>query len=168
MARGRRLASAEDIDEQTAMENIAVQDPAPGTRRVRKAATGNRGNIPARTATGRIRSKAETVKNLRDEIEFFLTMGQAGWSLRDEECASSATPERIATMADAMASMAARNDKLLNYVAKSGVIGDIVRLLSAAVPIAIAVAKAHGPTGRGHQLEDVRGDDAFAFPAYAG
>jgi hypothetical protein len=159
-------------------------DPPPARRaagRPRKAAakrapakrTGTRGQIAVRTPSGTIMSKTQMQTKVRGEIEMYLNLAAAGWSLRDPICASSASEERIAKMADALVAMISRDDKLLAYAAKSGILGDIAMFCNAAWPIAKEVYRHHGPGGDGHgdALPMTATDDphlANAYPAFNG
>jgi hypothetical protein len=162
-AAGDELAT---IDEAVAFEGIGGDDPTPGTkpRRTRRATnTGNRGRIPARTAGGKIKSKAEKVAEVHAQLYTVMGLGAALWASRDEECASSATPERIDAMAEGFTSLIARHPTALDYAASSGIIGDVFKILAAAVPIVTTVFRAHGPGGHGHQSEESAHDiDRFA------
>lgn len=172
----RRVTAEASPDELAAMETVTEQtggDPVPGQRRGRRATstepkTGNRGRIPVRTPAGKIASKAQQIETVREQIEFFLSLGAAGWAMRDEECAATATDERIGKFTEGLTRMVARSPKLLNYAATTGILGDIVMMLSAAVPVATAVWKAHGPNGHRHGVRDeLEGLDSDRFPAYA-
>lgn len=148
------------------------QDPAPAATRTRAKRTpakaaGNRGKVPARTATGRIMSKAQMQAKVRDEVGMYLNLMAGGWEMRDPICAQAATQERIDVIADRLTSMIARSDGLLEMATKTGIIGDIVALLSAAFPIAREVWRAHGPGGEGHKsVEEVQRGYAEQFPAF--
>lgn len=149
------------------------RDPEPtaarrGPGRPRKATGTTRGpgKIPARsTTTGRVMSKAQMISQVNGEVYTYLTLAQAAWSLRDPECAGAAEPQ-IAVIAEKITAMIARNDSLLTMVTKSGIIGDVIGLLGAVLPIVRAVWTAHGPGGHGH---DEQGEiDANRYPAYSG
>lgn len=149
------------------------QDPTPvrrGPGRPRKTTApapakpvGSR-KITARTPTGRIASKQSMVSEARDEIEMLLTLGVMGWSARDPECAAVAE-QQVPIIADRMVAIIARNDKVLRKIAETGILGDIVKLAAATLPVIKAVWQAHGPTGTGHgEAPDV---DLDRYPAYA-
>lgn len=151
----------------------AAADPTPGQAPKRRGRppgstnkTGTRGRIATRTPSGRIASKAQMQAKVREEVELWLSLGQGLWETRDPECASTASPERIATIADSLTALIARSPRLLEYAASSGVIGDVIRLITAAAPIVVAVLKAHGPAGHGHS-QDADINDVNDFPAYA-
>jgi hypothetical protein len=120
-----------------------------------------------RTPSGRVMSKAQMVETVNREVTMYLLLGQAGWELRDPECASAATQDRIEIIAARLTNIIARNDKLLELATRTGIISDIVTLLHAAMPIARAVWAAHGPNGHGHegQRAEVNYADYPAYPA---
>jgi hypothetical protein len=153
------------------VELAADPEPAPvkrGPGRPRKVAAGNAGRIPARTPSGKIASRAAMQSKVRDEIHLYLSLVQAGWELRDPVCASAASPERLASIADSLVAMVSRSDSLLEMAAKSGIVGDIAMLLHAVFPIAKAVWQAHGPNGHGHRdAEEVRIDNFAAYPPHS-
>jgi hypothetical protein len=111
------------------------------------------------------------VGEVREQIEFFINLSAGGWSMRDPVCAASVSEERAAAMSKHLTNMLARNDRLLAYAANSGIIGDIVGLLHAAVPIIREVASHHGPGGdrhgqAPHLLQDPEHLDA-QYPAFS-
>lgn len=171
----RKIIQLED-QELPGLEDVA-QDPAPTatrTRAPRKAtrAVGNRGKIATRTPAGRVMSKAAMVAQVRGEVGMYLDLMHAGWEARDPVCAAHATRERLDTIADRFTSMIARSDKLLATATKTGILGDIIALLHAVLPIATAVVRAHGPAGTGHEsVEEIQRDYAAQYPptvAYSG
>lgn len=147
-------------------------DPEPAatrtrTRRAPAKAAGNRGKVPARTTGGRIMSKAQMTAKVREEIGMYLDLMAGGWEIRDPICAQAATADRIAVIADRLTSMIARSDSLLVMATKTGIIGDIVALLSAGLPIIKEVWRAHGPGGTGHASpEEVAAGYADQYPAH--
>jgi hypothetical protein len=158
------------------------QDPAPAPARrgrprkaaapVKKAA-GNRGRIPTRTATGRIRSKAELRAQVGTEVYTWLTLAAGAWEMTDPDCAGllyEATPqgqERLMVVAERLTNMLCRNDSVAEFIVSSGIVGDAVALLGALLPIGKAVFKAHGPGGHGHRsVQEVRDGWERDFPAY--
>lgn len=163
MPRARKLDLADDrID----------QDPAPvapAPRRGRPPGKATARKVAARTSTGRIMSKAQMTDKVRAEVGMYLGLVVAGWEIRDPICAQSATQERLDVIADRVTSMIARSDSMLELAAKSGILGDIIALIHAALPIISTVWAAHRPGGHGHKsVEEVAGDYAEQFPAYAG
>lgn len=169
MPRARKL-----VDQQLPGLDDLDKDPEPTaarTTRARRAtpakAAGNRGKVPARTASGRIMSKAQMQSKVREEVAMYLSLMAGGWELRDPICSQAATQERIDVIADRITSMIARSDSLLEMATKTGIIGDIVALASAAFPIIREVWRAHGPGGTGHaSVEEVQRDYAAQFPPY--
>lgn len=168
MPRARKL-----VDQELPGLDDLDKDPEPTaarttrTRRAPAKAAGNRGKVPARTASGRIMSKAQMQSKVRDEVGMYLSLMAGGWELRDPICSQAATQERIDTIADRITSMIARSDSLLEMATKTGIIGDIVALISAAFPIVREVWRAHGPGGTGHEtVEEVQRGYAEQFPAY--
>jgi hypothetical protein len=144
------------------------QDPPPRRRpgRPRKSvAAGNAGRIPARTPSGKIASKASMQADVRAQLTVYLASGAALWSLRDPICAAEATEERIETVADGLTAMLSRSPAALEFAAKSGILGDIAKILHAALPVVRAVWRHHGPGGTGHGTEDQI--DHGSYPPYA-
>lgn len=143
------------------------QDPTPAAavprpRRASTRTTTKRTRAP-RAANGRITSKAAQVNQVRAEIETYLTLANAAWSLRDPEC-SYVAGDAIPVVAERLTAIIARNDALLGVVTKSGIVGDIIGLLTALLPVARAVWSAHGPGGDGHGTREDRED--ADYPAY--
>jgi len=144
-------------------------DPEPTAARARRTrrtpAKTTPPRVRSRATSGRILSKAAMQTKVREEIEMYLSLAQGAWSLRDE-CAEAASPERIAVIADSLTAMISRSDALLEMASKSGIIGEIVKLLTVMMPIARAVWSAHGPSGSGHRPpEEVQRDWAHQYPA---
>jgi hypothetical protein len=162
----QELPGLEDMDPDPTP--TAARPTRARTRRTPAKAAGNRGRVAARTPSGRIMSQTAMRNKVREEIGMYLALMQGAWDLRDPICAQAATPERLDTIADRITSMIARSDSLLEMATKSGIIGDIVALLSAAFPIAREVWRAHGPGGIGHQsVEEVQRDYALQYPPHA-
>jgi hypothetical protein len=172
------------------------QDPAPSVRRPRRAratkstATGNRGKIAARTASGKMMSKAAMVEKVSGEVYMYLGLFASGFEAMEESrygesCVSEVvwqdvvvpTPdgpvktERLAGIAERLTAMIARNDKLLARAAQTSIIGDIAMMAHLAFPIARAVWAHHGPMGAGHRTADSEaqaGEYAAKYPVHAG
>lgn len=77
-----------------------------------------------------------------------------------------AAEPHIEAVVDRVVTIVARNEKLLTTMAKTGIVGDVIQLLSAILPIATVVWKAHGVGGHGHQPAGEI--DAGRYPAYTG
>lgn len=121
-----------------------------------------------RTTSGRIMSKAQMVDQVRDEFELYLTLGIAPWAMRDEVCGRAAL-EQAPAIADALASIAARNDKVLGKLVATGILADLAKLGAAALPVIQIAWAHHGPNGTGHKpAEELEADYAQRFPTYAG
>ena len=144
------------------------QDPAPAatrTRAPRKAA--GRTTVRKARPAGRVQTKAAMQNQVRAEVGMYLALLQGGWEMRDPECAAAATPERLDVIADRITAMISRSDSLLEMATKTGILGDIIALVSASLPIVSAVWRAHGPGGTGHQSpEEVSRGYAEQYPPY--
>jgi hypothetical protein len=173
MPRARKSATAVlDDPPMDGLEGLA-SDPEPAAARPRrgrppsKTTTGTR-KISTRSASGRIVSKASLTNQVRDEIETYLTLFVGTWGLRDPECADVAA-RQIPEIAERVAKIVSRNDKLLAKLAESGVFGEVALLVAALLPVGRQVWAAHGPGGHGHAPEAVNADDLAArYPAYTG
>lgn len=149
-------------------------DATPVRARRASASTGTRGKIPLRTPRGTIASKAEKTAKVRTDILAYLTMLSGAWSVGDpcgdlmfeQVTYDGIKVQRVEALADAMTAIIARNDAVLDMVAKSGVVADLAKLGALVWPIARAVMKAHGPGGSGHA--ERAPEDFDAYPAYAG
>lgn len=172
MARPRKAAAIplppEDAD-WAGKPDEYEDDPQPAAARRpvgRPKGSGNRGKIATRTASGRIQSRASLVAQVKAEVYLYLTVVAGAWSLRDPWCAASLTEERIDALAGGIVDMISRNEKALEFAGRSGIFGDIAKIGSAALPVGIAVWKAHGPGGHGHQLREEGAEDAHLYPAH--
>lgn len=153
--------------------------PRRGPGRPRKTApataTGNAGNIAVRNEKGQILSKAQKIAKVREEGYFWLSMVAAGWEIRDPECAGVLTEsvtirgkevERLEAITDRLVGIVAKYDDLLDFLAKSGVIGEAAMLGTLLWPVGKRVLKHHGPTGIGHQTPEESYADRAQYPAY--
>jgi hypothetical protein len=105
---------------------------------------------------------------VREEAFTYLSLMAAGWEIRDPWCAAQATEERIGVVADQFVAMVSRSDSLLQSVASSGIIGNVIMMMNALFPIVREVWRAHGPGGHGHQDQGGdEGDVTARYPAYA-
>lgn len=172
----RPKRSTELVDQPFPEMSDLDPDPQPvaarrGPGRPRKATTtGARGpgKIPARTSSGRVMSKAAMETKVRAEITTYLTLANAAFSLRDPECAA-IVEAQIPEITDRAVALIARNESVLAVVAKSGIIGDILALVSALFPILRQMWAVHGPGGKGHDLDESRGSiDADRYAPYTG
>lgn len=169
MPRARKL-----VDQELPGLDEFDKDPEPVAARPRrgrppaKTSGSQKARIPARTPAGRIMSKAQMITKVQAEVSMYLMLAQGAWDLRDPTCAAVATQDRLDIMAESMTNMIARNETMLKYAASSGIIGDIVKILHAVLPIAREVWRNHGPGGLGHQsIEEVTDAYAQRFPPYA-
>jgi hypothetical protein len=172
------------------------QDPPPRTatasrRPIRSAAksTGNRGKIAARTASGKMMSKAAMVEKVSGEVYMYLSLIASAVETAEEarygeSCITETvwsdvvvpTPdgpvktERLAGIAERLTAMIARNDKLLARAAQTGMIGDIATIMHLVLPIGLSVWRHHGPMGTGHRPVEESAADEYPsrFPAYTG
>lgn len=185
-----RRAAADLVDQELpGLELDADPEPrAPRRGRPRKTTTpvkaaGTRGKIPARTSSGQIMSKNAMISKVQGEIYTWLSLFAAAWEIRDPECASvlyepatvpgpngPAQVERLAAITDRLVAMIARNDAVLETLAKSGIIGDAAVLGGLLLPVGRQLWRAHGPMGVGHAQEGQESADDVAaqYPAYAG
>lgn len=157
-------------------------DPAPATPKRRPGrprgsgtaarSTGTRGKIPTRNAKGQIVSAAQMMDKVEGEIYTYLVLLQAGYELRDPDCAAAwAEPlddgrDRLAELAKRTTALLARSDKILAIAYETGIVGEIIQILMLLIAPLKAMWRAHGPNGTGHSREALSGD-YDGFPAYA-
>lgn len=154
------------IDEDAKALGVPADPPpdgAPTSRRKSGSAWG-RGKITLRDATGRAVSKKDAIAKVQGEIETYLYLATAAWMLSDPECAAIAE-QQIPAVAERVTALIARSDRALAVAAKTGVVGDIIGILQATLPVLRAVWAAHGPGGGGHKTTESV-DDAERYPAY--
>lgn len=175
------LPGLEDLD----------QDPTPAAAKPRRGrppgsrtttGTGNRGRIPARTANGRIMTKAQMQAKVSVELYTYLSLFAATWEMRDPTCAAvlyepvtipgpsgPTQVERLQGIVDRLVVIISRNDTVLRTMAESGILGEIAVLGHLVFPLGKALFAAHGPNGTGHRpVEEVTSDYAAQYPAYSG
>lgn len=141
----------DDDDELPALD----PDPVPGKR---SRPSGGSGRGPGRP------SKASVVTGIQTEIEAYLKLAAATWSLSDPDCAG-ALSDQSRAMASAAAALIARNPKMVESFHTGTLIGDVVKLLTASAPVIKAIASHH--VGKQQQQEVGPDDLADRFPAYA-
>lgn len=174
-----RTALATAVPELESLGDLPA-DPAPGKRRPGRprktagATAGNKGRIPARNPNGSIMSKAAMVDNVKAQIFMVAAPLVAVWQFRDPDCSAALDEpmpdgtDRLSAIVDSIVSIIARNDSVLSFMAKSGVMVDLGMLVTALMPVGKTVWKAHGPGGAGHgDGQEARGGDyARDFPAW--
>lgn len=163
MPRTRRTPVIDRTDDE---DDDFPQDPEPADMRPAKVTSRGPGKIPARTSSGRVASKTSLVKAAEEELRAYLTLAVAGWSMADPDCADLFDKERIDLIVTRVVKILARDEKVLVYFTKAGIISDCVALLSALLPVAKAVWKAHGIGGHGHGTREI--EDVDHYPAYTG
>lgn len=147
-------------------------DPAPRKSTGRKP-TGRPAGRPRtrtgpRTADGRVMSKAAMVDKVTADL--YGAAALLPLAVRDPcvnvlfDPVDDAGTERVAAIIDRSVAMMARNTKVLETVAKVGLLADVITMIGLIAPIGVAVWAAHGPGGHGHQDVPV-GHDAATYPA---
>jgi hypothetical protein len=142
-------------------QNLAP-DPEPGktsTRRSRKA-TAPRAAAPREITV----SKAVAVRNLTAELEMYAGILALSISARGDEVCGGAISAQSKELASSLAVLIARSEWLLSTVHAGGFIGDVVRVMMAAWPVATAVRAHHsGPRAEG---DGSGGDPLAGFAPY--
>lgn len=151
-------------------------DPKPGrqTRRRRASSdeaparsTRSRAKLSTGASAPRPKSSAALVKDIKAEIETYLTLGAAAWSISDEGCAA-ALSEQTSALAESAAVLIARNPRLVEMFHTGTLIGDWGKLFMAGAPVLKAMWAHHGVRKPVDQ-EEAAGVGAYEqrFPAYA-
>lgn len=160
------------------LENLA-QDPQPAAKRRpgRPAGSVTKKRTATKAAPGDL-TKAQLKAKVKTELYAFASMGFEMWEINDPDCAgpwldSVNTPygemQRLEAIIDRMVDIMARNDSVLEFFAKTGVIGEGLMLGQLLMKPIKALIKAHGPGGTGHRRneEEIASDYQARYPAPA-
>lgn len=194
MPRPRKTAStpidAEDQNLPGMHDEDFPQDPQPAKRgpgRPRKSATPGAPKVTTRRPTtraaraGRVMTRAQMVDKVSAEMYAFSSMLLVAWEIRDPECASVMydqvtipTPngmvadQRLNALIARTVAIIARDEKRLELLAKSGMVGELIGLGALLVPIGKQVWRHHGPGAAGHGDQTEMGYDPAQYPANVG
>lgn len=174
------MADQDDLDELSGTVTHELDsldaDPQPGkpkrrtTRRARARQEEEPAPAPARrTSTPRRPkiSQAALIKDIADEIETYIMMGCAAWSMTDEHC-SGVVSEQAHALAVGAATLVARNERMVSMFHAGTLIGDLGKFLVPAFTIAKAIYAHHGGAPKqGTQDPETVDDFADRFPAYS-
>jgi hypothetical protein len=102
---------------------------------------------------GKFVSRDQVQKDLGDELNMWIKLLAATWSLNDEECAG-ALNETSAVIAADLAKLGARSDWVMEKFTTTSLLGDIAQTFIHAKPFITAVYKHHGPGARVRRAEE--------------
>ena len=139
-------------------------DPEPGKpagRTRRKAAM----RSPSAPRAGVPASRAAMVKDLAEEFETYGKMVALSLSVRGDEVCAAALSKQSREIAQSLAVLAARSERVLSVMHGGGLLADIVRLGHALLPVVVAVRSHH--SGRKEETNGDGSDALAGFPAYA-
>lgn len=123
------------------------RDPEPSAevrkspRKERPAATSSPRAARPRVG-GKFVSPADAQKKIADELEMYIKLGAAAWSVADEECAG-ALNETSALIAADFAKLAARSEWVMEKLQTTSLLGDLVTATLHARPFLQAVYRHH-------------------------
>jgi hypothetical protein len=136
-------------------------DPAPGKTRATRPTSAS-SSAPAKRPPAKV--TAGQRKQLVDELETYAKLVALAWSTRDEYCGGVLNDQSRA-IADSLAALLARNPKLVQAVHTGGLLGDVLKLGTALLPVVTAIRQ-HHITKTAGQDDGTTGVDLSAFPAY--
>lgn len=152
----------------------ADPEPAEVPRRSGARAASKLAARPAKKAPGRP-AKQDKIAKVETEIYTYLSLAVGVWEVMDPDCASilteqcvvpgdrgPVTMERLEAITNRLVKIAAKNERVLNVLAQSAVLGDIGVLATLLRPVVVQVYRHHGP-GRNRKG---RGVDLDGFPSY--
>lgn len=129
--------------------------PAPETRKKAKSQVSAETAAKQPRAGGKFVSTAKQTQQLADELELWLRMLAATWSITDEPCAG-ALNATSKVIAEDLARLGARSEWVMDKFQTTSLLGDCAKLAMHSWPLIKAIYRHHG--GRA-MLDEDQGDE---------